>query len=106
MSSSKIKGQPDAPKSTLPQGAEVRQGEWGIIWQTGEAPKSILARFGHYKISYHIYWTDRNKLVFWYAKLFHNNREIAEFRSPEELENFVLQKGLPSARGLPYLGGE
>ena len=44
--------------------------------------------------------------MFWYAKLFHNNREIAEFRSPEELENFVLQKGLPSARGLPYLGGE
>ena len=107
MSSSKIKGQPDAPKSTPnPRGAEVRQGEWEI-WQTGEAPKSILAKYKNYKISYHVYWTTGNRLVFWYSKVFYGRHELAEFNNPEDLENFVAQRGLPSIKGLPYIfGGE
>jgi hypothetical protein len=79
---------------------------WQLVFATGVAPKSILAKYGHYKVSYHIYWVTGNKLCFWYAKVFYNKQEIGEFSSVQELENFILKRGLPSIKGLPYMGGE
>jgi hypothetical protein len=76
---------------------------WKIVWQTGVAPKSILAKHGAYRLSYHVYWVTGNRLVFWYAKIFYGKNEVKEFNSPEDLENFVAQRGLPSVKGLPYL---
>jgi hypothetical protein len=91
------------PRAGAPNGPQ----EWQVCWENGVAPKSILARFGHYKISYLVYWTDRNELVFWYAMVHYNGKPIKTFGNLEDLENFVAQRGLPSIRGLPYIfGGE
>jgi hypothetical protein len=90
------------PGAGAPNGPQ----EWKVCRETGVAPKSILAKCGHYKVSYHIYWVTGNKLCFWYSKVFYNKQEIGEFSSVQELENFILQRGLPSIKGLPYLGGE
>jgi len=76
--------------------------EWKLIYEAGQAPKSILAKHGTYRLSYHVYWTTGNRLIFWYAKLFHNNREIAELPSRSSVEQFLKQRGLPSVKGLPY----
>ena len=99
-------------KTPAPEGAFGRasgEGEpdlahWQVCWENGVAPKSILVKYKNYKISYHVYWTTGNRLVFWYIKVFYNKNEIAEFDSVEKLEEFLKQRGLPSIKGLPYIG--
>jgi len=80
---------------------------WRVVFDVGVAPKTIIAIYRNYKLSYHVYWATGNRLVFWYIKVFYNKNEIAEFDSVEKLEEFLKQRELPSAKGLPYIfGGE
>jgi hypothetical protein len=81
--------------------------EWKLIYEAGQAPKTFLFKCGNYKLSYHISWNVRNQPTLWYIKVFYNKNEIAEFDSVEKLEEFLKQRELPSAKGLPYIfGGE
>jgi hypothetical protein len=75
---------------------------WRVVFDVGVAPKTIIAIYRNYKLSYHVYWVAGNLLRFWYAVLFKGKKAI-EFSSVEELEKYLIEHNLPSCKSLPYL---